>query len=342
MRVNAEECLSSGDNLHLQSDVPSVLKKGRNCADAPLFSIVIPVYRRLETLKESVEAALGQDTACVYDIIVVEDNPESGTPVEDYLMSLDADNLKYYKNSGNLGLVGNFNRILTLADGEYVVVVHDDDILSSFYLKEMERLVRIRPDADIIMPEALKWREDKGEPKPSFNYSSAKARLWKPCTEGEAFERTFQPTGVTIKRSSIPLTGGFDYQSGPSTDLYFIVRAGRAGVRYYKYDKPLFIYRWLENESLKLQTRLDFISAGIPLRRCILDVMKLPGFIADAMLRHYCDVAVGRLREDFPEINPSFDGLVLSRNRFSARFAFTVNALFRKCLLLRRLFAPKV
>ena len=53
----------------------------------------------------------------------------------------------YYRNDRNLGLVGNFNRAVSLADGEYAVLVHDDDYLFPAYLSEMNRITDLKTDA---------------------------------------------------------------------------------------------------------------------------------------------------------------------------------------------------
>ncbi|RDU58459.1 glycosyltransferase [Helicobacter sp. MIT 99-5507] len=51
--------------------------------------------------------------------------------------------LSFYKNHKNLGLFGNFNRCIELANGKWVCLLHDDDILLPNYLKEMQERIKI-------------------------------------------------------------------------------------------------------------------------------------------------------------------------------------------------------
>ena len=266
MEINAEECLKANDNLYVQADVESVLMKDCTDGPAPVVSIVIPAYKRVSMLKHALSSALSQDTVLPYEVVVVEDNPEPDTEIGDYLECLDDPRLRYLKNSSNLGLVGNFNRALTVGRGDITVILHDDDFLLPSYVREIVRIMVARPDADIVCPRPFKWLD--GTPLELPEDDGRPARLWKPLTSWEPFCRTFIPTGMAIRRSSIARSGGFDYVSGPSTDLYFIVRAGLSGLNYYNYDKTLFVYRWSENESLKFSTRCAFIEAGFHLAGC--------------------------------------------------------------------------
>ena len=341
MEINAEECLGRNGNFSCQSDIRSVRLRGRDSGYTPVFSIVIPTWKRLETLRDTVESALSQTGGILYDIIVVEDNPEPGSEISRYMAGLDDSRISYYRNEKNLGLVGNFNRAVSLADARYVVLVHDDDFLFPDYLEQMARVLDACPDADIVCPEAVKWREYLGEPRPSWRENLKPARVWSPLPDGEPFCRLFAPTGITFRKDFFMASGGFDHESGPSTDLYYIVRAGQSA-RYYRYDKPLFVYRWAENESMKFITRLDFLRAGLPLRRLLLRRHHVPGFIASPLLKYYCWKSLYSMRKDFPDKTVEMDGLVLPGSRIGIRVCKMVTDAVARLLLMRRIGARKV
>ncbi|MDD6252760.1 MAG: glycosyltransferase family 2 protein [Bacteroidales bacterium] len=331
MEINAEECLKANDNLYLQADVESVPVKDRADGATPVVSIVIPAYKRVSMLKDALSSALSQDTGLPYEVVVVEDNPEPDTGIGSYLAGIDDSRLRYLKNVSNLGLVGNFNRALTVGRGEITVILHDDDFLLPSYVREIVRIMEVRRDADIVCPRPLKWRD--GTPLALPEDDGRPAKLWKPLTSWEPFCRTFIPTGMAIRRSSIARSGGFDYISGPSTDLYFIVRAGLSGLNYYNYDKILFVYRWSENESLKFSTRCAFVEAGFPLRRHLLSRSRIPRFITKALLENYSFRALEDIRTNFPdmEFDPSSLTLPSSpvRRWFNAKTADITAAVLR-------------
>lgn len=257
-------------------------------------------------------SALTQKTEVPFDVIVVEDNPEPDSPICRYLTSLDDDRLSYYRNEKNLGLVDNFNRAVSLSDAPYAVLVHDDDYLLPDYIESIDKVIALKNEADIICPAPVKWLEYKGEPAPVVQEEQKQYPLWKPLSDWEPFCRLFAPTGVTFRKEAFMRSGGFDSMSGPSTDLYYIVRVGKS-LNYYRYEKPLFVYRWSENESMKFSTRADFINAGYPLRKYILSENKVCQAIARPLLKRYCDKTLTAIRHDFPKEKYDGTGLPLPK-----------------------------
>ncbi|MGX2983837.1 glycosyltransferase family 2 protein, partial [Helicobacter sp. 23-1045] len=123
---------------------------------APVFTIAIPTYNRLETLKAAIDSALNQDinfrscenganieakiTKKSYEIIVVEnvDDFSAKSNAQKMLESEYFGKVTYYKNEANLGLFGNWNRCIELAQGKWVCLLHSDDLLMPNYLREMQ------------------------------------------------------------------------------------------------------------------------------------------------------------------------------------------------------------
>lgn len=82
----------------------------------------------------------------------MDNNPERGCETEKLMMSYSNNPMiSYYKNADNLGMVGNWNRLFTLAKGKYVVMLHDDDLLLPTFLSECVKLAK-RLNADLIRP----------------------------------------------------------------------------------------------------------------------------------------------------------------------------------------------
>ena len=108
----------------------------------PIYTIAIPTYKRTNLLKEAIESALDQSYTGAYDIIVVDNNPDRDDETE-LMMKGYSDNFRigYYKNSVNLGMTGNWNRLYELARGKYVVMLHDDDLLYDYYLSIMDKFL---------------------------------------------------------------------------------------------------------------------------------------------------------------------------------------------------------
>lgn len=91
----------------------------------PKVSIVIPTYNYARFLDDAIQSALSQ-TFTDFDLTIVDNCSNDGTKivVEKYLAD---PRVNYYVNERNLGVVGNFNRCLELANGEYVKFLCADD-----------------------------------------------------------------------------------------------------------------------------------------------------------------------------------------------------------------------
>jgi len=92
----------------------------------PKVSVCIPVYNAGDFLRPAIASILAQDFKD-FELIVVDDC--STQPTEAVVVEFDDARLRFQRNSHNLGLVGNWNRCLELAQGEYVTVFHQDDIM---------------------------------------------------------------------------------------------------------------------------------------------------------------------------------------------------------------------
>ncbi|MCM1144048.1 MAG: glycosyltransferase family 2 protein [Blautia sp.] len=105
--------------------------------ETPLVTVAIPAYKRTDLLKEAMESVLRQKGFSDYELIVV-DNYAEDNPEMDALMSAYTEkypHIVYYKNEQNIGMGGNWNRCIELAKGDWVVLLHDDDMLCENYLK---------------------------------------------------------------------------------------------------------------------------------------------------------------------------------------------------------------
>lgn len=93
-----------------------------------LISICIPTYNGEKYLKECLDTVLSQSYENI-EIIIVDDCSTDKTIsiVEEYIQK--EDRIKLFKNQLNLGLVGNWNKCLELAKGEWIKFVFQDDLI---------------------------------------------------------------------------------------------------------------------------------------------------------------------------------------------------------------------
>ena len=93
----------------------------------PKVSVCLAVYKtKSEYLKECIESILRQ-TYADFEFLIVDDCPED-KECEKIIQSYKDERIKYYRNEKNLGISGTRNKLLELAQGEYIAVMDHDDV----------------------------------------------------------------------------------------------------------------------------------------------------------------------------------------------------------------------
>lgn len=304
MEINIDEALSIRDNFAKYKDVRSVLIQGKSLRTQPKYSIVIPTYRRVATLKETLESAINQDYNKRYDIIVCDNNPERNDETEKYISSWEDDRLLYYKNTINIGMTGNWNRCIELCDGEYAVMIHDDDILLPNFLSQCDNILREIKTVTILYPERINWYQSESPTYPIPKVRK-EARLYRMHLLDFFFQGT-APTGMLMNKKEAIRLGGFYEGAYPASDLYFNIKAINNSA-IYKYTMPLSVYRWGINESFKLATLLNFISVYNPLRIRMGEMIGLPRsfvyYTNQKYRRHVYDVIKEKLPDEVENLD---------------------------------------
>lgn len=102
----------------------------------PKISVCVPTYNSAEFLQECLDSIIAQ-TFSQFELLVVDNHSSDHTLeiVEKYA-SKDS-RIKVIKNTQNIGLVGNLNRCIDLAEGEWIKFVFSDDIIAPTCLEKM-------------------------------------------------------------------------------------------------------------------------------------------------------------------------------------------------------------
>lgn len=93
--------------------------------NAPIISVVIPVYNCAPYLKEAIESVLNQ-TFPDFECIVINDGSTDNS--KSIIQSFNDSRIVYTENEQNSGLVYSLNKGLDLAKGQYIARMDGDDI----------------------------------------------------------------------------------------------------------------------------------------------------------------------------------------------------------------------
>jgi glycosyltransferase involved in cell wall biosynthesis len=128
---------------------------------APAITFSIPYYSGIDYLARAIESVLAQDEDS-WDAVVADDSSEAG--VEALVARVGKGRVRYVKNPRNLGIDGNFNRGIDLAETELVTLLHADDELMPHYARTMRQAAARFPKAaaifcraEIIGPNSESW-----------------------------------------------------------------------------------------------------------------------------------------------------------------------------------------
>ncbi|MBD8490038.1 glycosyltransferase [Echinicola sp. CAU 1574] len=205
------------------------------------YSICIPAYKS-KFLKECIESILDQ-TVKDFELIILNDC--SPQPIEEVVTHFDDPRIQYHKNQSNVGalnLVDNWNKCLSLAKGEYIVIMGDDDLLEPDYLEEFSRMISQYPDLNVYHCRS-QIIDDNGDTRlltpalPPFEnvYDSIWHRLEQ--------LRSNYISDYLYKTESLKKQGGFFHLplAWGSDDITAFIASAENGIAHS--NKPVFKYR---------------------------------------------------------------------------------------------------
>ena len=144
-----------------------------------LVSIGIPAYKATY-LGEAIESALQQEYTKI-EIIIVDDH--SPFHLEQIVKKYKDPRIRFYINEYNLGqssIVHNWNKCLSLANGEYFVLLCDDDILLPNFVSELLKLAEKYPTCNVFHARKINLHKD---------LNKTESPIWPEFEDAESFLR---------------------------------------------------------------------------------------------------------------------------------------------------------
>lgn len=199
------------------------------------FSIIIPTYKREFFLEEAVHSALNQTTDAIFEIIVVNDDPinEAPTHAHKVINKFNDSRIRYYQNQSNLGCYETMNMCVKFAHYEYIVILHDDDLLLPNYLDVSYKTLLKNNNIDMLFCDKKvlvnkKKLEKTGLYKINrsirkiFNVNGYPVKI--KLADFFLHNVVGGPSGVIIRKSKIFDAGNFDASLFPIADYYYWIK----------------------------------------------------------------------------------------------------------------------
>lgn len=252
-------------------------------AGQPRLTIAIPTYRRPDLLLETVASVLAQTDLDGVELVIVEDDPDSADAdrLLNALPGLRDIAFRYYRNSSNAGLFGNWNISLSLARGIWFTLLNDDDLFDPAFVATIRRAQRDDPAADAIVT-SLRFLDQRAGPgdraapvsraeqfRNLFRFRLGNHRRLRPA---QLFFGSLAGSGLglVVRTDVVRALGGYKAADYPSADYFFMTRLARFH-RFIQLRAPLAISRVDQNVSSRPETQLGFLRCQARLQEALLD-----------------------------------------------------------------------
>ncbi len=184
----------------------------------PTVSVLIPTYDNAHFLDETIQSVLNQSFSD-FEIIIVDNQSKDNTDevVQKYLVD---SRVKYFKNAGNIGMVGNWNKCLEYAQGTYLKYLCSDDRFHPDLLKKFVAVMEQNPQVALVTSyrEYFGLKTFKPELPPFSGLHSGKEVIYHSLAD---WNWIGEPTTVMFRRSGLQV-GNFktNYQYFPDWDMW--------------------------------------------------------------------------------------------------------------------------
>lgn len=114
----------------------------------PLVTIGMPTYnRRHGYFPQALQSALAQDYPNL-EVVVCDNASTDGT--QEYMAAMTDPRLRYVRHAENIGANANFNSCLDNADGQFFLMLHDDDLLDPTFVSRCVAALGGRSDMGLV------------------------------------------------------------------------------------------------------------------------------------------------------------------------------------------------
>lgn len=211
----------------------------------PKVSVLMPVYKTKESyLREAIESILNQ-TYTDFELLILDDCPADSR--ESIALSYSDDRIRYKQNPKNCGISQSRNRLINMAQGEYLAIFdHDDISLPNRLDKEVQHL-DAHPDVGVVSSCFKDLGSNVVQKQPETDHS-IKLSLMQHCA--------LLHTGAMI-RKNILQTNAIEYEAefSPVEDYRLWCRL-ISYTRFYNIQEPLVLYREHAGNTSHMQQQI--------------------------------------------------------------------------------------
>lgn len=220
----------------------------------PTVSVIVPCYGYAHLLEGCLSSVLSQQGVELEALIIDDCSPDAGAEVGHAIAARD-ERVQVRRHRENRGLIATANEGLLWAQGEYVVLLSADDLLTPGALGRATAVMRARPSVGLVYGRALYAREQRPLPRPGGSWRGTavwRGQDWVQRRCRTACNCISSPEAV-VRASVQRQVGGYDPRCHHASDLNMWLRiAAVADVAHIR-GVPQAIYRVHADSMLRSQ-----------------------------------------------------------------------------------------
>ena len=288
------------------------------------FSVVIPTYKRPKYLKQTIYSAINQvNYTGDYEIVIVNnDNSvcEENEEIRSIIIGLQNGRvpIRYYENRRNVGQYGNWMMGIKLSTSDWIVLCHDDDVMSTRTIECYQKAIKDNKYKNIgyIRPNFIPGNVN--ELTQINSQQDAKIKTLKLekvsyldfVVTGSHASMAPPTCGTLIYKKAAMEIGGFKEDYFPSGDAEFVFELSEK-YRLYRTISHMGVYGIGVNETFSEKMKKKFIDTQCRQLRELSERSwfgrKYIEFFDSSILyqRHKVKTSYRNEKQSYEEVNPS-------------------------------------
>ena len=192
-----DDCLTS---------VP-IVSPVQNCIGRPRWSVMIPTHNCAKYLRETINSVLSQDRGPDQMQIEVVDDCSTVDDPKAVVHERGQGRVLFHRQEANVGATRNFNTCISRSLGDFVHILHGDDLVEPGFYAEVESLASRFPEAAMLATRSF-YIDEAGHPFGSSPYVARYATCIRDASP-LYYANPLRTPSVVIRRSFYERHGGF-------------------------------------------------------------------------------------------------------------------------------------
>jgi glycosyltransferase involved in cell wall biosynthesis len=288
------------------------------------FSVLLPTRNRLDLLSRAIETVRRQDYEN-WEIIVSDNFSEED--VAGYVRSLGDQRIKYFRTESFIPVTDNWNNAIEKCDGDYIIMLGDDDGLMKGYFSTLSELIRKYDSPDFIYTNAFLYAYPGVMPgvHDGFLRTYSRRDMFKSAHEPHWLEKN---KAIELVQYSLNFRVMFDYNMQFSLVSRRLIEEMKPYGAFYQSPYPDY---YASNAMLLMAKRVlvvprPLVTIGISPKSFGFYYFNDAEASGNAFLKNFPDqIMIDRLREVFlpgPDMNTSW---LISMETLAVNFAKEFN-----------------